>query len=288
MAQVIVCCAQKGGCAKTVTVHNLSAALSRMGKKVLAVDFDTQASLTTCFGIIPGMVSTNIADLMYAQINDSDIPAKAEFIQHCGRIDLITSSSKLSAISETMHHEIGCERFLCNILENLRSDYDYILVDTGPKLDNLSINALIAADQIIIPVNPQYLSTAGLQSLLKTISKVHRRFNPKIQVSGILLTMCEHRTNLCRLISTQIREEYDNLIPVFDNSIPMNVKVGEAVYYSKSVLEYAPNSKAACAYKEFAIEFDRKVNRAHSTDSFNVDASAPAIHLVKMRKAANN
>lgn len=260
MAQIIACCAQKGGCAKTVTVHNLSVAFKRMGKSVLAVDFDTQASLTTCFGINPDHVPVNIADLMDRQIHDEELPSRSEYIHHCGGVDLIPSSAKLSAVSEIMHHEIGCERFLYNILEPLRNDYDYILVDTGPKLDNLSINALIAADQLLIPVNPQFLSTAGLQALLKTVVKVQRRFNPQIKISGILLTMCEQRTNLCKIISSQIREEYQDTVPVFSHSIPMSVKVGEAVYYSQSVIDYAPKSKVALSYQSFAKEFDGKIN----------------------------
>ena len=260
MAQIIACCAQKGGCAKTVTVHNLSVAFKRMGKSVLAVDFDTQASLTTCFGLNPDRVPVNIADLMDVQIHDEELPSRSEYIHHCGGVDLIPSSAKLSAVSEIMHHEIGCERFLYNILELLRNDYDYILVDTGPKLDNLSINALIAADQLLIPVNPQFLSTAGLQALLKTVVKVQRRFNPQIKISGILLTMCEQRTNLCKIISSQIREEYQDTVPVFSHSIPMSVKVGEAVYYSQSVIDYAPKSKVALSYQSFARELDGKIN----------------------------
>lgn len=260
MAQIIACCAQKGGCAKTVTVHNLSTAFKRMGKSVLAVDFDTQASLTTCFGLNPDRVPVNIADLMDVQIHDEELPSRSEYIHHCGGVDLIPSSAKLSAVSEIMHHEIGCERFLYNILEPLRNSYDYILVDTGPKLDNLSINALIAADQLLIPVNPQFLSTAGLQALLKTVTKVQCRFNPQIKISGILLTMCEQRTNLCKIISSQIREEYQDTVPVFSNSIPMSVKIGEAVYYSQSVIDYAPKSKVALSYQSFAEELDRKIN----------------------------
>lgn len=217
MAQVIVCCAQKGGCAKTVTVHNLSTALSQMGKKILAVDFDAQASLTICFGIEPRTPSVNIAHLMDMQAQDLPTPPKEDFILHCSGIDLIPSSSRLSAISEMLRHEIGCERFLSNILNTLRNDYDYIIVDTGPKLDNLSVNALIAADQLLIPVNPQFLSTAGLQPLLEMIHKVRLRFNPKIQISGILLTMCEQRTNLCKIISGQIRDAYSGTVPIFEN-----------------------------------------------------------------------
>ena len=146
------------------------------------------------------------------------------------------------------------------ILAPLRNDYDYIIVDTGPKLDNLSINALVAADQLIIPVNPQFLSTAGLDKLHGTIRKIKRRLNPNVKIAGILLTMCETRTNLCKIICQQIREEYETAIPVFENAIPMTVKVGEAVYYSKPVLDYAPNCSASIAYKNFAKELDKKMN----------------------------
>lgn len=260
MAQIIVCCAQKGGCAKTVTVHNLSYALSRMGKRVLAVDFDTQANLTTCFGINdPDDVPVTIADLMDAQIKEIDAPAKAEYIQHCNGVDLIASDSYLSAVSDSMHLEMGSESFLSSILAPLRSDYDYIIVDTGPKLDNLSINALVAADQLIIPVNPQFLSTAGLDKLHGTIRKIKRRLNPDLKIAGILLTMCETRTNLCKIICQQIREEYETAIPVFQTAIPMTVKVGEAVYYSRPVLDYAPNCSASIAYKNFARELDKQM-----------------------------
>ena len=258
MATIISCCAQKGGCAKTVTVHNLSYALSQMGKHVLAVDFDVQANLTTCFGIEQPEQLTTIANLLDTQIHDEDIATPSEFIQHCSGVDLIASSPYLSAVSESMALEMGSERFLSNILEPMRDLYDYIIVDTGPKLDNLCINALIAADRLVIPVNPQYLSTAGLNSLHGTIRKIKHRFNPSLEVAGILLTMCDNRTNLCKVITQQIREEYQSMYPVFTASIPSTVKVGEAVYYSRSILEYAPNSSAAIAYHNFAAELDQK------------------------------
>lgn len=276
MAQIIVCCAQKGGCAKTVTVHNLSYALSRIGKRVLAVDFDTQANLTTCFGINnPNDVPVTIADLMDAQIKKFDAPARDEYILHCDGVDLIASCSFLSAVSDSMHLEMGSENYLARILAPLRSDYDYIIVDTGPKLDNLSINALIAADQVVIPVNPQFLSTSGLDMLHGTVRKIKRRLNPNVKIAGILLTMCDTRTNLCKIICQQIHEEYETIIPVFQTAIPMTVKVGEAVYYSKLLLDYAPNCSAATAYKDFAVELDSKINQSFP------------IHLHKLELPAN-
>lgn len=261
MGTIIVCCAHKGGVGKTVTVHNLSYALSRMGKRVLAVDFDDQANLTTCFGIdAPEQLPITIADLMDMQIHDENVPDKSQYVQHCNSIDLLASSLYLSTVSDAMHLEMGSERFLSNILNPLRDDYDYIIVDTGPKLDNLTINALIAADELIIAVEPQYLSTTGLNVLYGTIKKIKRRFNPELDIAGILLTMCHHRTNLCKIMSQQIREEFQTSFPIFHVNIPYTVKMGEAVYNAKSILEYAPSCTAATAYQNFAIELDKQIN----------------------------
>ncbi len=254
-AQIIVCCAQKGGVAKTVTTHNLAVALSQTGKKVLAVDMDYQSNLTCCLGIEqPNDLPVGIAQLLEAELHDDDLPESESYIQHCGSIDLIAASTYLSAVSETMRLEMGSERFLADILTPLRPLYDYILVDTGPKLDNLNINALVAADLVVIPVNPQYLSAMGLERLMATIAKVRRRFNPNIEIAGVLLTMCEKRTTLCQMISNQIRQEYGSILHVFQSTIPMTVKVGESVYFSKSVIEYCPSSPAATAYQAFAQE----------------------------------
>lgn len=261
MATIIVCCAHKGGVGKTVTVHNLSYALSRMGKRVLAVDFDDQANLTTCFGIdAPEQLPVTIADLMDMQIRDEDVPDKSQYVQHCDSIDLLASSLYLSTVSDAMHLEMGSERFLANILNPLRDDYDYIIVDTGPKLDNLTINALIAADELIIAVEPQYLSTTGLNVLYGTIKKIKHRFNPSLEVAGILLTMCHSRTNLCKIMSQQIREEFQTSFPIFHANIPYTIKMGEAVYNAQSIFEYAPSCPAATAYRNFAVELDSQIN----------------------------
>lgn len=262
MAQIIVCCAQKGGCAKTVTVHNLSCALSRMGKKVLAVDFDIQANLTTCFDIgSPNKLPITIGNLMEGQLKLEKAPDSSEYIYHCDGVDLIASNIYLSAVSASMHLEMGSEVFLSNILTPLRDAYDYIIVDTGPKFDNLSINALVAADQLIIPVDPQIFSTNGLETLYGSIRKVQHRLNPNLKIAGILLTMCQTRTNLCKIVCQQICEEYAGRIPIFNTKIPMTIKVGEAIYFSKNVLDYAPSCPAATAYKRFAKELDEQLNR---------------------------
>ena len=150
--------------------------------------------------------------------------------------------------------EMGAERILAGILEPLRDRYDYILIDTCPSLGALTINALAAADEVIIAANPQLLAMMGLQDFLKSVRKIKNRINPKLEVAGILLTMCEARTNLCKVITEQVSETFAGQLRIFDSKIPNTVKVGESVYYSEPLLEYAPGCKACKAYQNLAKE----------------------------------
>ena len=143
---------------------------------------------------------------------------------------------------------------LANIIEPLRDLYDYLIIDTCPALGALTINALAAADGVVITVNPQLLAMMGLQDFLKTIKKIKSRINPKLEVEGILLTMCETRTNLCKVISEQVAETFEGQIKIFNSKIPSTVKVGESIYYSEPLLEYAPETKACKAYLDFGKE----------------------------------
>ena len=150
--------------------------------------------------------------------------------------------------------EMGAERMLANILDPLRESYDYLVIDTCPALGALTINALAAADGVVITVNPQLLAMMGLQEFLKTIKKIRNRINPKLEVEGILLTMCEARTNLCKVISEQVAETFEGQIRIFESKITSTVKVGESVYYSEPLLEYASQTKACQAYLDFGKE----------------------------------
>lgn len=150
--------------------------------------------------------------------------------------------------------EMGAEGMLSRILEPLRDSYDYIILDTCPSLGALTINALAAADEVIITVNPQLLAMMGLQDFLKTVGKIKSRINNRLSVSGILLTMCDSRTNLCKVISEEVAETFQNQIRIFDSRIPTTVKVGESVYYSEPLIEYAPGNGACEAYRMLAKE----------------------------------
>lgn len=255
MSKILVVAAQKGGVGKTSTVRNLSYSLAESGQRVLAVDFDPQFSLTTCFGVDdPEKLEHTTATLMTTLLEDKELPPKAAFIRTVGKVDLIPSSIQLSVIEANLRLEMGSEHLFANLLESLRGDYDYILVDTSPSLGTLTISALTAADEVMIPVNPQLLAVMGLQELTKTILKIKRRLNPRIKFGGILFTMCDKRTNLYKEISSQVDSAYRSGMRIFDNRIPTTVKVGEANGLGLSVMEYDNKSPAALAYMELAKE----------------------------------
>ena len=255
MGKIFMTACMKGGCAKTVTTFNLAYSLQRLGKKVLAVDFDSQANLTTCFGIEnTSELSMTIGHLMMMQLEDEDLPDKTEFVRNRNGVDYIPASMVLSAADAKLRLEMGTERMLAGILEPLKDDYDVILIDTAPSLGALNINALAAADEVIITVNPQLLAMMGLQDFLKTVRKIQKRVNGRLRVCGILFTMCDARTNLCKVITEQVRETFQGRIRIFDSKIPNTVKVGESVYYSEPLLEYAPDCRACTAYENLAKE----------------------------------
>lgn len=255
MGKVILIGATKGGVGKSASSFNLAYSLASMGKKVLAVDFDSQANLTTCFGVEDtAKIPVTIGHLMMAQMEDEDMPDASTYIMSRNGVDFIPSSMVLSAVDAKLRLEMGAEKMLANILEPLKDRYDYVVIDTCPALGALTINALAAADGVVITVNPQLLAMMGLQDFLKTIKKIKSRINPKLEVEGILLTMCEARTNLCKVISEQVAETFEGQIRIFNSKIPNTVKVGESIYYSEPLLEYAPGTKACKAYLEFGKE----------------------------------
>lgn len=255
MGRIILIGATKGGVGKTVTTYNLAYSLTALGKKVLAVDFDGQANLTTCFGVEnTEKLPVTIGHLMMAKIEDEEIPESREYIMNRNGVDFIPSSMLLSAVDARLRLEMGAEKMLASILEPLRDCYDVILIDTAPAVGALNINALTAADEAIITVNPQLLAMMGLVDFLKTAKKIKHRVNNRLEVSGILLTMCDTRTNLCKVITEQVTDTFNGEIRIFTSKIPNTVRVGESIYYSKPLLEYSPESKACEAYVELAKE----------------------------------
>lgn len=252
---------QKGGTAKTSTVINLAYALSMKGKKVLVCDFDPQANLSMCFGIeYPDELKMSVHHVMTALLNDEELPDKKEYIISNGKLDIIPSNINLSITEINLRDELGGERTLSTLLETLRPDYDVIIIDTNPYLGMLTINALAACDRVLIPVSTQLWSATGLNDLMKIIVKVKKKINPQIMVEGILLTMCDERTNLYREVKALVKESFLDKVNIFKSEIPTTVKVGEANFRSLSVMELNPKNKAAIAYAKFAQEVIENVS----------------------------
>lgn len=247
MGKIYMIGAMKGGVGKSVSVFNLAYSLKKRGMKVLAVDFDPQSNLTTCFGAED--VDMAIGDLMMNVLEEEDLPEREEYIWERNGVDFIPASIGLSAVEAKLRLEMGTEKMLSSILEPMRVDYDYILIDTCPSLGALTINAMAAADELIVAVNPQLLAM-----MVKSVKKIKSRINERLNVAGILLTMCDARTILCKTITEQVAETFQGQIRIFKSKIPNTVKVGESVYYSEPLIEYAPESNACKAYEKLAGE----------------------------------
>ena len=185
MCKIIVMANQKGGVAKTSSTRNLAYSLAELGKKVLAVDFDPQTNLTISFGVAPAALQETAASLMMKLVMDEVLPEKASYILNIGKVDLLPSKKTLTVaeVNLLIERKDDC---LAKLLAPLRADYDYILVDTGPSLGSLTINAFTAADEIIIPVDPELFALVGLKELTETISKIKQNLNPKVEIIGIL------------------------------------------------------------------------------------------------------
>jgi chromosome partitioning protein len=253
--KIIAVANQKGGTGKTTTSSNLGNALADMGYRVLLVDFDPQSNLSMSFGIErPDELPVSMDDILNHVMDGTPLPDKSDYIIKGKKLDIIPCNINLTVTEVNLRDELGGEHTLSELLDPLRSDYQYIIIDTNPYLGQLTKNALAACDEVIIPVSPQLWSATGLTDLLQTIFKVKRKINPRITVSGILLTICDERTRLFREAKSLIDEHYGDKIRIFNTHIPNTVRVGEANYASRSIIDYDGNSKAAHAYSAFARE----------------------------------
>lgn len=260
MSMIYVIGAAKGGTGKTVTAYNLAYSLMKLGKRVLAVDMDPQANLTTCFGIENiAEIEVTIGHLLMAVLDDEELPETSEYIWERNGVDFIPASMMLSGVEAKLRLEMGSEKMLGRVLDGVKENYDCILVDTSPSMGTLTINALSCADRVIVTANPQLLAMKGLQEFLKTVNKIRNRLNGKLEVEGILLTMCDGRTNLCKTITGEVQNAFDGKLRVFENMIPNTVKVGESVYYSEPLIEYAKDTAVCEAYYRLAEEIAVKL-----------------------------
>ncbi len=254
-ATVYAVCNQKGGCAKTVTSVSFGIGLARTGKKVLLIDMDAQGSLTASLGFQqPDKLEITLSDILAGIINDTPLPEDYGILRHEEGVDLIPANIELSGMEVTLVNTMSRETVLREFLKLVRNSYDAIILDTIPSLGMLTINALAAADQVIIPTASQYLSIKGLEQLLRTIAKVRRQINPGLSVSGILVTLVDMRTNYAKDIVELLHSTYDGKLRVFDSIIPMSVRVAETSAEGKSIYRHDPSGKAATAYQAFTRE----------------------------------
>ena len=196
MCKVISVVNQKGGVAKSTTTLNLGVGLVRQGKKVLLIDADPQGSLTASLGYVePDNIKTTLATIMMNIINDEEIAEEEGILHHEEQLDLLPANIELSALEVTMSNVMSRELIMKEYIDTMRSRYDYILIDCMPSLGMMTINALVASDTVLIPVQAAYLPVKGLQQLIRTISMVKKRLNRKLTIQGILLTMVDFRTN---------------------------------------------------------------------------------------------
>ena len=255
MCRVIAISNQKGGVGKTTTTVNLGIGLARQGKKVLLIDADPQGSLTASLGYVePDEIGTTLATIMMAIINEKEFEITDGILHHKENVDLLPANIELSALEVTMGNVMSRELIMKEYIEAVRTKYDYILIDCMPSLGLMTINALVAADSVLIPVQAPYLPVKGLQQLIHTIAMVKKRLNRKLIFEGILLTMVDFRTNYAKDVAGKVREAYGEKIEIFDTVIPMSVKAAETSAEGVSIFSHCLNGKVAKAYETIAKE----------------------------------
>ncbi len=253
--KVIAIANQKGGVAKTTTTLNLGIGLAREGKRVLIVDADPQGSLTVCLGIQePDQLDNTLANILTKTVNEEEI-RKEDFIRnHEEGVDFIPANIELSGVEVSLVNVMSRELILREFLECVKDDYDVILIDCMPSLGMITINALACADSVLIPVQASYLPVKGLQQLIKTITRVKRQINPKLEFEGILLTMVDYRTNYAKDITEAVKDTYGSQIKLFNSYIPMSVRAAETSIEGLSIYKHDPKGKVSKAYEDLTKE----------------------------------
>ena len=267
--KVIAVTNQKGGVGKTTTAVNLGAALAKQSKNILLIDADPQGSLTVSLGVRnPDSLDVSLATVMQDVIEDRPFLKGDGIIHHAEGMDLMPSNIELSGLETALFNVMSRESILKNYVNKVKGDYDYVLIDCMPSLGMMTINALTAADSVIIPTQPNFLSAKGMDLLFRSIARVRRAINPELKIDGVLMTMVDGRTNNARDVTASLRATVGQKIRIFDTEIPHSVRAAECSQLGRSIFAHDPKGRVAEAYEKLAEEvmaleersFDRSRN----------------------------
>ena len=252
MGRVVAIANQKGGVGKTTTSVNLAAALGRLGKKVLLIDLDPQGNATVSVGVDKDQLSASVFEVLVGEVK-----AKAAIMRvEDASLDLLPANGNLTAAEVTLLEEDMGPKRLRKALKKVRTNYDAIVIDCPPTLNMLTLNALSAADGIIVPVQCEYFALEGLSALMGTVDTVQEQLNPELQIDGLLRTMHDRRNNLANDVSNELVNHFG--MKVMQTIVPRNVRLAEAPSHGESIIDYDPASNGAIAYLALANEWIRK------------------------------